>query len=132
MTAAGSSSIASTSASRWRSIWPPTRSFSCTCSDTGATMADFLLASSGFVLAMVAAGLIRVLRGPANADRMMAAQLLGTGGIATLLLMAAAMDVSALVDVALVLALLAAFASVAFVIGGARSATPEAEEAERS
>ena len=95
-------------------------------------MADFLLASSGFVLAMVAAGLVRVLRGPANADRMMAAQLLGTGGIATLLLMAAAMDVSALVDVALVLALLAAFASVAFVIGGARSATPEAEEVERS
>ena len=95
-------------------------------------MADFLLASSGFVLAIVAVGLVRVLRGPANADRMMAAQLLGTGGIATLLLMAAAMDVSALVDVALVLALLAAFASVAFVIGGARSATPEAEAAERS
>jgi multicomponent Na+:H+ antiporter subunit F len=95
-------------------------------------MADFLLASSGFVLAMVAAGLVRVLRGPANADRMMAAQLLGTGGIATLLLMAATMDVSALVDVALVLALLAAFASVAFVIGGARAATPEAETAERS
>ena len=95
-------------------------------------MADFLLASSGFVLAMVAVGLIRLLHGPANADRMMAAQLLGTGGIATLLLMAAAMDVSALVDVALVLALLAAFASVAFVIGGARSATPEAEAAERS
>ena len=95
-------------------------------------MTDFLLASSGFVLAMVAVGLIRLLHGPANADRMMAAQLLGTGGIATLLLMAAATDVSALVDVALVLALLAAFASVAFVIGGARSATPEAEEAERS
>ncbi len=95
-------------------------------------MADFLLASSGFVLAMVAVGLIRVLRGPADADRMMAAQLLGTGGIATLLLMAAAMDMPALVDVALVLALLAAFASVAFVVKGARSATPEAEAAERS
>ena len=95
-------------------------------------MADFLLASSGLVLAIVAVGLVRVLRGPANADRMMAAQLLGTGGIATLLLMAGAMDVSALVDVALVLALLAAFASVAFVIGGARSATPEADAAERT
>jgi multicomponent Na+:H+ antiporter subunit F len=84
-------------------------------------MADFLLASSGFVLAMVAIGLVRVLRGPADADRMMAAQLLGTGGIAALLLMAAATDVSALVDVGLVLALLAAFASVAFVIGGSHS-----------
>ncbi len=91
-------------------------------------MGDFLLASSGFVLAMVAVGLVRLLHGPANADRMMAAQLLGTGGIAMLLLMAAAMDVPALVDVALVLALLAAFASVAFVIGGA----PEAEAGERS
>jgi multicomponent Na+:H+ antiporter subunit F len=81
-------------------------------------MADFLVASSGFVLAMVAVGLVRVLRGPANADRMMATQLLGTGGIAALLLMAAVRDADALVDVALILALLAAFASVAFVVGG--------------
>lgn len=96
-------------------------------------MADFLLTSSGFVLAMVAVGLVRVLRGPANADRMMAAQLFGTGGIATLLLMAAAAtDVTALLDVALMLALLAAFASVAFVIGGACSDIPEPEAAERS
>ena len=95
-------------------------------------MADFLLTSSGFVLAMVAVGLVRVLRGPANADRMMAAQLLGTGGIAVLLLMGAATDVTALVDVALVLALLAAFAAVAFVIGGAPSERPEAEATERS
>jgi multicomponent Na+:H+ antiporter subunit F len=94
-------------------------------------MASFLLASSGFVLAMVAVGLIRVLRGPANADRMMAAQLLGTGGIAALLLIAAATDVTALVDVALVLALLAAFASVAFVISGSGSAARVSEAVER-
>ena len=31
---------------------------------------------------MVALGLVRILRGPGNADRVMAAQLLGTGGIA--------------------------------------------------
>jgi len=95
-------------------------------------MANFLLASSGFVLAMVAVGLIRVLRGPANADRMMAAQLLGTGGIAALLLIAAATDVTALVDVALVLALLAAFASVAFVISGPGCDARESEAAEHS
>lgn len=94
-------------------------------------MTDFLLASSGFVLAMVAVGFIRVLRGPANADRMMAAQLLGTGGIATLLLVAAAVNVAALVDVALVLALLAAFASVAFVISGSRSDILEPGTAEQ-
>jgi multicomponent Na+:H+ antiporter subunit F len=95
-------------------------------------MASFLLASCGFVLAMVAVGLIRVLRGPANADRMMAAQLLGTGGIAALLLIAAATDVTALVDVALVLALLAAFASVAFVTSGSGSEARVSEAAERS
>jgi multicomponent Na+:H+ antiporter subunit F len=94
-------------------------------------MADFLLACSGFILAVVAAGLVRVLRGPANADRMMAAQLLGTGGVAALLLMATATDVAALVDVALVLALLAAFASVAFVIGGSRCDAGEPGPAER-
>jgi hypothetical protein len=32
-------------------------------------MADFLLAAAGFVLAMVALGLVRILRGPAEADR---------------------------------------------------------------
>ena len=84
-------------------------------------MADFLAASSLFVLAIVAVGLVRVLRGPARADRMMAAQLLGTGGIAALLLGAGATHLAALVNVGLVLALLAAFASVAFVISGART-----------
>jgi multicomponent Na+:H+ antiporter subunit F len=82
-------------------------------------MVDFLIASAGLVLAIVAVGLIRVLIGPARADRMMAAQLLGTGGIAALLLLADAMQLTALVNVGLLLALLAAFASVAFVIGGA-------------
>lgn len=83
-------------------------------------MADFLLAAAGFVLAMVAVGLLRLLRGPENADRMMASQLLGTGGIAALLLLAEATDVRAVVDVALALALLAAFASVAFVLSAPR------------
>ena len=33
-------------------------------------MAEFLFATSGFVLATVALGLVRILRGPADADRM--------------------------------------------------------------
>ena len=77
-------------------------------------MTEFLLAAAAFVLATVALGLVRVLRGPAAADRIMAAQLLGTGGIAVLLLGAAATGMSAAADLALSLALLAAFASVAF------------------
>jgi multicomponent Na+:H+ antiporter subunit F len=84
-------------------------------------MADFLLAASGFVLAMVALGVVRIIRGPGDADRIMAAQLLGTGGIATLLLLGAAMSMPAAVDVALLLALLAAFVSIAFVKGAART-----------
>ena len=94
-------------------------------------MTGFLLAAAGFVLLMVALGLVRILRGPGDADRMMAAQLIGTGGIATLLLYGAATDVPATQDVALTLALLAIFASVAFVKGvPAGDAQDHSEESE--
>ena len=91
-------------------------------------MASFLLAAAGFVLAMVALGLLAVLRPPAEVDLMMAAQLLGTGGVAILLLLAAVTEVSPIVDVALMLALFAAFAAVAFVrnASGADSDVPDA------
>ena len=81
-------------------------------------MREFLLGAAGFVLLMVALGWIRILRGPAKADRMMAAQLFGTGGIAALLLLGAATGLPGVVDVALVLAVLAVFASIAFVKAG--------------
>ncbi len=84
------------------------------------TMPDFLLTAAAFVLVMVALGLIRILRGPEDADRMMAAQLFGSGGIAALLLLGVATDAKAVIDVALTLALLAAFASVAVVQGISR------------
>jgi multicomponent Na+:H+ antiporter subunit F len=57
---------------------------------------------------------------------MMAAQLLGSGGIAVLLLSAGG-GLPAAADVALILALLAAFASVAFVKSGD---APRADESE--
>ena len=78
-------------------------------------MAEFLIAMAGVVLAVVAVGLTRVLRGPSDADRMMAAQLLGTGSVAALLLLATGVRAAALVDAAVILALLAAFAVAAFV-----------------
>ncbi len=90
-------------------------------------MTDFLLAAAGFVLAMVAVGLVRVLRGPGDADRMMAAQLLGSGGIAALLLGGAATGDGSVVDVSLTLALLAAFASIAFVKFAPSSADDSSE-----
>lgn len=80
-------------------------------------MDDVLAGVALLVLASVAAGLLRVAIGPGLADRVMAAQLLGTGGIAVLLLLAAATDTPGLVDGALTLALLAAFATVALVRG---------------
>jgi multicomponent Na+:H+ antiporter subunit F len=86
-------------------------------------MTDFLFGAAGLVLATTALGLVRVLCGPADADRMMAAQLLGTGGIAVLLLVGAATGVSGTADVAIVIALVSAFASAAFVKG---SGDPEA------
>jgi multicomponent Na+:H+ antiporter subunit F len=93
-------------------------------------MADFLVGSAGFVLIMTALALVRVLQGPSMADRMMAAQLAGTGGIAILLLAAVASDTPPIVDLTLMLALLAAFASVAFVRGAAdiRREAPEAAD----
>ena len=93
-------------------------------------MNDVLLVAAGFILLTVAAGLVRVLSGPGDFDRMMAVQLLGTGGIASLLLIASATTtVAGVEDVALGLALLAAFASIAFV-NSARTDGPDASEAE--
>jgi multicomponent Na+:H+ antiporter subunit F len=77
-------------------------------------MIEFFFIAAGVVLATVALGLVRILRGPGDAERMMAAQLLGSGGVAVLLLLAAATGSGGAVDVALTFALLAAFASVAF------------------
>ena len=81
-------------------------------------MTEFLTGALGFILAMLALGLVRVLRGPNDADRMMAAQLIGTGGIAALLLLGAVTGAPAAVDVALTIALLATFASIAMVKKG--------------
>ncbi len=78
-------------------------------------MDTFFIAVACFLLLNLAAGLIRVLRGPTAADRMLAAQLFGTTAVATLLLLAQGMHEPALRDIALVFALLAAVAAVAFV-----------------
>jgi multicomponent Na+:H+ antiporter subunit F len=78
-------------------------------------MSAFLLAAALLLLAAIGAGMVRVLRGPTAGDRMLAAQLFGTTGVAILLILAEALGQPALVDVALVFALLAAVATVAFV-----------------
>jgi multicomponent Na+:H+ antiporter subunit F len=88
-------------------------------------MTEFLTAAVGFILAMLALGLVSILRGPGDADRMMSAQLIGTAGIATLLLLGTVANLPAAIDVALTLALLATFASIAFVKKGLSSLEAE-------
>lgn len=68
------------------------------------------------LLASIIAGLFRVLRGPEPAERMLAAQLFGTAAVAILLILSRVMDMPALLDVAVVFALLAAVTLVAFVV----------------
>jgi multicomponent Na+:H+ antiporter subunit F len=74
-----------------------------------------LLAAAALVLLLtLSTGLVRVVRGPTPSDRLMAAQLMGSTGIAALLVLAPVVRVPALVDVALVFALLASVAVAAF------------------
>lgn len=84
-------------------------------------MQTLYLALAVFLLLNLGAGMWRVLRGPSAADRMLAAQLFGTTAVAVLVLLGQAMESTALLDVALLFALLAAVTAVAFV----RRAWPE-------
>lgn len=67
------------------------------------------------LLFAVAAGMIRILLGPTVADRMLAAQLLGTCGLAILLVLAKGLGSTVLIDIALVFSLLVLLATMTFV-----------------
>jgi multicomponent Na+:H+ antiporter subunit F len=53
-------------------------------------------------------GLIRIFRGPTLEDRIMSVQLMGTTGVGILLILGLLLDMPASIDIALVLAMLAA------------------------
>ena len=78
-------------------------------------MNELYIGTAVFLLLNILAGLIRVMRGPTSTDRLMAAQLFGTTGVAILLLLGEVFAEPALRNVALVFALLAVLATVAFV-----------------
>lgn len=78
-------------------------------------MTGLYLGLALFLLLTIGIGLIRVLRGPTATDRMLAAQLFGTTAVAILLLLGQAGGNTAIWDVALIFALLAAIAAVTFV-----------------
>lgn len=71
-------------------------------------MATFLVLLAAFLVVNVLGGLVRALHGPTRADRALAATLVGTTGAATLLLLAEALGLPALRDLALVVVLVAA------------------------
>jgi multicomponent Na+:H+ antiporter subunit F len=81
-------------------------------------MDDFLLSACTFVLLTIAVSLVVVLRGPGSVERMMAAMLFCTGGIASLLLLGTIHGMELVINVVLTLAVLAPFATIAFVRAG--------------
>ena len=87
------------------------------------TITSFLFTAAGFVLLMVALGLARILRGPTHADRILSVQLIGSGGVAVLLLLSVGVKLPPIMDVALMLGLLATFVSVAFLGDAADSSS---------
>ena len=78
-------------------------------------MTVFYFAGALFLLTNVVVALARVLRGPTAADRMLSGELMGTTAVAVLLLLYGATGIEAIIDVALVFAILAAMAVVTFV-----------------
>lgn len=99
-------------------------------SGRGGAMADILVAAALLILVITLFALLRVLRARVLAERMMALQLLGSGGTAALLLLGAASGSPAVIDVALLLALFAAFSCMAFALGmaGPAAETDPAKE----
>ena len=78
-------------------------------------MTTFYLVAALLLLLSLAGGIYQVLRGPTPGDRFLVIQLFGTAAVGVLILIGQATNDPVLVDVALVLALLAAITMVAFV-----------------
>ncbi len=80
-----------------------------------------------FLLLNLAAGMVRVARGPTAADRMLSALLFGSTTVAILLILAEWMQEPALRNVALLFVMLAAIVSLAF-FGMPRDSADNGEE----
>jgi multicomponent Na+:H+ antiporter subunit F len=89
-------------------------------------MSPFDLLVAAALVASLSGGLVRIVRGPTRGDRMLAAQLFGTTGVAVLLVLAEAMDAASLRDVALVFTVLATVNAAVFVRHGSRRRSREA------
>ena len=78
-------------------------------------MDEIYLSIAAFILITLVIGLLRVFWGPTRADRILSVQLMGTTGVAIILLLSEAMQMPSLVDVALVFALLSAVTATVFI-----------------
>ncbi|MCG7895684.1 MAG: monovalent cation/H+ antiporter complex subunit F [Candidatus Thiodiazotropha taylori] len=74
---------------------------------------SLLLLALILLLLSLVLGMVRALKGPTLEDRLLSILLLGTGGVAVLLLLSVSMQLTALLDVGLVLVLLAAVVAAA-------------------
>jgi multicomponent Na+:H+ antiporter subunit F len=88
-------------------------------------MDSFYIGIALFLLLNIIAGMVRVFQGPEPADRIMAVLLFGSTAVAILLLLAQAMKLPELRNIAMVFALLAIVGTVAFV---RRSGSPHPGE----
>lgn len=77
-------------------------------------VADAASAAALFLLINIALGLVRILRGPTTADRLLSVQLFGTTGTAILVLLSLRDDAPAYLNIALIFALLAGVLGVVF------------------
>jgi multicomponent Na+:H+ antiporter subunit F len=90
----------------------------------------FYTAVALFLLLNIIAGLVRVVRGPTAADRMLAVQLFGTEGVAILLLLSQGLNQASLRNVALVFAVLAPLTLTAFARNAPELAAGQDKEGE--
>lgn len=77
-------------------------------------MDDYLALLAGLLLLTILIGLVRIFIGPDPVDRLLVTQLFGTAGVAVLLLLAVIQVREALLNAALVLALLAPLTLITF------------------
>ena len=88
-------------------------------------MTTFLVVSTALLGLSLGLGLLRVFRGPTVEDRMMSVQLAGTTGLGIVLLTGPLLGMKASVDLALVLALLAAVSVAALTRLESRTGRPD-------
>lgn len=82
-------------------------------------MPDVFMLAAVLLLATLCVALLRALRGPGRIDRIMAAQLVGTGGVGVALVLGAARNDPSMLDAALIGTLLASIAVSTYVCGRA-------------